>query len=57
MEDLEQNLDKPWSLSGISNNPNITMEIIVNYPDKDWDWYCISKNPNITMEIIEKYPR
>ena len=40
----------------ISQNPNITMEIIEKYPDKPWNWICISYNPNMTMEIIERYP-
>ena len=45
-----------WGYYGISNNPNITMEIIKKFPDKPWGWAGISENPNITMEIIEKYP-
>ena len=28
----------------ISQNPNITMEIIENNPDKPWNWDCISRN-------------
>ena len=40
----------------ISQNPNITMEIIEKYPNKPWDWEFISENPNITIEFIEKYP-
>ena len=40
----------------ISQNPNITMEMIETNPDKPWDWSCISRNPNITMEIIENNP-
>ena len=39
----------------ISDNPNITIEIVEKYPDKDWDWWGISENPNITMEFVEKY--
>ena len=48
----EDRLD--WN--GISQNPNITMEIIENSPEKPWDWANISKNPNITMKIIENNP-
>ena len=40
----------------LSNNPNLTMELIEKYSYKPWDWHSISKNPNITMEMIEKYP-
>ena len=28
----------------ISNNPNITMEIIEKYPNKPWNWKYISLN-------------
>ena len=45
-------LDWSW----ISENPNITMDIIEKYPDKPWNWSAISNNSNITMEFIEKYP-
>ena len=40
-------------LSNISNNPNITWDIIKNNLDKNWNWHWISKNPNITWEIIQ----
>ena len=39
----------------ISQNPNITMDIINQYPEKPWDWNWISRNPNITMDIINQY--
>ena len=40
----------------ISNNKNITMQIIENNPKKPWGWYYISINPNITMKFIENNP-
>jgi hypothetical protein len=40
----------------ISQNLNITMEMIEKYPNKDWDWNGISRNPNLTMEMIENSP-
>ena len=41
----------------ISQNPNITMDIIEKHPNQKWSWFNgISTHPNITMEIIEKYP-
>ena len=41
------------SWDSISENPNITWEIIKNNPDKPWVWDCLSRNPNITWEIIK----
>ena len=46
----EDKLNWSW----ISQNPNITMEMIEKYPDKPWNWDMISRNSNITMEFIEK---
>jgi hypothetical protein len=44
-----------WGNRGISDNPNLTVELIEKYPDKEWDWNSISDNPSITLKIIEKY--
>ena len=37
----------------ITQNPNITWEIIQNNPDKKWSWFWIVLNSNITWEIIQ----
>jgi len=29
--------NKPWNWYGLSNNPNITFDIVKAYPDKPWD--------------------
>ena len=39
---IQENPDKNWDW--ISNNPNITMDIIRENPDKPWDWKWISLN-------------
>ena len=39
-----------WSHSCLSNNPNITWEIVKNNPDKKWSYIHLSENPNITWE-------
>ena len=54
----EKYLYKLFNWFQISNNKNLTIEIIDKYPDKEWHWgKCgISNNPNLTMEMIEKYP-
>ena len=48
--------DKPWDWSGISCNPNITMEFIEKNFDNPLVWYWISLNPfNYEKELfIEK---
>ena len=48
--------NKQWNWDFISNNPNLTLEIIMKYPNKPWDWDTISQNSNITMEMIESNP-
>ena len=48
--------EKPWNWNGISQNQNITIEMIENHPEKPWDWNIISSNPILTMEFIEKHP-
>jgi len=45
-----------WDWDWISENTNLTMEIIEKYIDSPWDWNLISRNPNTTMEFIKKYP-
>ena len=55
-EFFEKNIDKLWDWRLLSNNPNITMEIVEKYPNKPWDWIGLSGNPNITIEFVEKYP-
>ena len=39
--------------SWLSQNPNITWDIIQNNLDKHLDWNWLSQNPNITWEIIQ----
>jgi hypothetical protein len=48
--------EKPWDWYWISQNPNITWDIITTNPEKPWDWDTISQNPNITWDIIRTNP-
>lgn len=41
----------------ISDNSNITWDIIKENIDKPWDWYDIKNNPNITWDIIRCNPK
>jgi len=50
------NQDKQWCWKHISQNPNITMDIIRDNPDEPWIWNGISSNPNITIDIIKANP-
>jgi len=55
-ECIEKHPEKELNWSGISYNPNVTMEMIEKHPEMPLDRFGISLNPNITMEMIEKYP-
>ena len=37
---------------GISCNPGITMDDIIDHPELPWGWEEISQNPNITPDFI-----
>ena len=45
----------PWDISGLSQNKNITPDIIEANLDIEWNWYKMSSNPSITEEFICKY--
>jgi hypothetical protein len=49
------NLDKNLSWTGLSLNPNITMDIIEKYIYLPWVWKNVSSNPNLTFEFLLKY--
>ena len=53
---IENNIDKPWDWKWLSQNPNITFDIILAHPDKSWNWYWLSLNPNITFDIVLAHP-
>lgn len=36
--------DKPWDWSGVSRNPNLTVDFINAHPDKPWNWSIISNH-------------
>ena len=40
----------------LSDNPNITWEIIKENLDKPWRWDYLSQNANITWEIVKENP-
>ena len=46
----------PWNWKSMSENPNLTINMIKDNRDKPWDWKSITANPNITMDIIINNP-
>ena len=48
--------NKPWNYDELSNNPNVTWELVQALPDKPWNYYFLSSNPNITWDIIQSNP-
>ena len=44
-----------WTWFGMSQNPNITIDFVLEYINAPWDWHCLSKNPGITQQDIETY--
>jgi hypothetical protein len=53
---LELYPDKLWNYTCLSQNPNITWEMVRDNPDKSWSYYYLSLNPNITWEIVRDNP-
>ena len=46
-----------WNLDMLlSQNPNITWEIVQANPDKPWCFNMLSKNSNITWDIVQANP-
>lgn len=50
----ENNYCDLWSWNQLSQNPNITLDIIDKYPNKPWNLKFVIQNPNMTLEYIEK---
>jgi hypothetical protein len=46
----------PWQTPGLSLNPNITIDFIVEYFDiGGWHWFAISQNSNVNLRDIETH--
>src|SRR4051812_43828561 len=44
--------DKSWNWNHMSDNPNITWQIIQDNPTRRWNWSSISRNPSITWQTV-----
>ena len=45
----------PWSFRGLSQNPNVTMEILRANPKCNWSYSALLANPNLTWEYIKDH--
>ena len=53
---IEDNLNKPWNWDRLSQNPNITFDIVQSHPDKPWNWVNLSRNMfNKVRFIVKRY--
>ena len=52
MEILTSVYERYW----LSQNPNITWDVVNSNPDKPWDWFWLSRHPNITWDVITSNP-
>ena len=50
---VNNNPDEKWNYSGLSFNPNVTIEYIMENKDKPWNWFYVSGNANLTPDFIE----
>ena len=44
-----------WNWNGVSENPSVTMDIVLSNIDKPWNWVYLSKHLNISMSDIESH--
>lgn len=56
IETVRENLHLPWSIQGLSLNPNTTLAVVRDNPGINWDFSCLSRNPNITLDQIIDNP-
>jgi hypothetical protein len=54
---LKEYSDKKWNFLYLSENPNITFDIIKNNLNIKWDYTWLSCNPNITWVKIFFYKK
>ena len=58
LQDIKNNPDIHWDWKyGISYNPNVTKEFIIENKNKDWDFLGVSRNKNISIDFIIQYSR
>ena len=53
---LHKYRDNTWDWKNVSENPNITWDIIKGHPERPWEPEMVSRNKNITWEIVKANP-
>jgi hypothetical protein len=61
MKIIKDNIGKPWLLSSICNNRNITIEFLREYENKELhgqtlDWNVLSSNRRLTLDMLRAFP-
>ena len=51
---IQKNGDKPWNWGTLSENPNITWDMVLQNPDETLNWCGLSYNSNITWDIVRQ---
>ena len=49
--------DAQWDYSALSDNLNISIDVVLNHLDKKWKFIKISRHPKITIIDVAKHPK
>ena len=56
MQDIIDNPQCFWEFFAVSENPNLTVDILSMYAPIRFKWYSVTSNPGITMQDIMDHP-
>lgn len=57
MDNIAINSDLPWEYKFVSQNPNVTIEFVLENLDEDWDWNELSRNKGINIDNIDSHSK
>jgi hypothetical protein len=52
LDDISTNIDSPASLSNLSSNKNITLQLVRDNPQLPWNWFWLSLNCVWTFDDV-----
>lgn len=55
-EMVEKNIGRAWDWFELSQNPNITWDVVYKHRDKPWKMRYISGSRHVTCEIVRNHP-